>query len=519
METTTVVAPRTCSRCKVRKKKCDKMLPSCGRCNRLSKECSYDELWKDPEDGRAGDQNIELRERLAALETMVSDLSQEVKYLRSKPNSSTDDSSPQSQRQQVVSNPDHVIQKIMDHTTTAMEYGNVNVLGVFETYFDTIHNRLPILSKQKLLMDLQAMETPNDELELIKGVISLLVIYPDNLASQSTSFPLWQLYEASKSLFCLITSVQSPQLRSVQAGILICYYEITQGWLKEAQNSLRICTRSAQLVQQLEELSPSPYDAHSQHQFDFEIEPIFWSLSLLQSYLYNMSCDVLAQNPTMSRLQSEEFYLAKKENNVSFPIQYSSGGLLQPYHVLEKTAASLLDDVSSIVYPQDEFRSSQFRQALELDYKITGLIIEIKGQPEHPLVDQTVGGEYVICLWALYKLHCSLYQKAVELNDHNFSELSKLSLRQLFSVSETLFQALISGIIKREVDIRILPPALCCVLHYNLIAMELLSDRAHESLDGPVRYLLHLLCQKWSLAEMSRFQPQARLTPRNGQRQ
>lgn len=146
--------------------------------------------------------------------------------------------------------------------------------------------------------------------------------------------------------------------------------------------------------------------------------------------------------------------------------------------ISDQAAVALLRVVYEYVETQLPSRSSSFHTGLDIDFKLTRLIFEIKGADEPPLLDQIRGGGYVVALWyvhsicqnlpdktltlvrALFRLHLSLLERARELKEPQFEEVSTLSLKQLLSITAQISRLVQRALDDATVHIRDLPPAL-----------------------------------------------------------
>ncbi|KAF7182643.1 hypothetical protein CNMCM7691_002304 [Aspergillus felis] len=138
---------------------------------------------------------------------------------------------------------------------------------------------------------------------------------------------------------------------------------------------------------------------------------------------------------------------------------------------------------------------------LEIDIKLTRLIFEMKGADEPPLLDQVRGGGYVVALWALLRLHLSLLERARELNEPQFEEVSVISLTRLISIIVHIARLTQRALDDATVHIRHLPLSLCPVLYLSVIAHDHLRSGRSEHDQNIIKGLLVALRNKWELPE------------------
>lgn len=112
-------------------------------------------------------------------------------------------------------------------------------------YFDTIWQRLPIISKVRFFERLSAVSSnPQADFLVVCLAINLLLEYPSSheQSMQSSS------YVVVKSFINLLESASFLSLDVVQARLLVTFYELGHGIQVGASISVAACARTARLL-------------------------------------------------------------------------------------------------------------------------------------------------------------------------------------------------------------------------------------------------------------------------------
>ncbi|KAL5372926.1 hypothetical protein DPSP01_013094 [Paraphaeosphaeria sporulosa] len=256
------LAQRTCSQCKSSKKKCDKVLPKCGRCLRLSIDCLYPDLEKTHESETGNEANDsrfdEVFERLRRIEAQVF--------------------SPQSAAQNGTDSQRSLIELAVSHgvespnpTNWTLEPGTLkpqymslilwqSILATLDEHKATIHGImrvyitqtdqwLPMVSNRKWQKELALFGTllSSDRFVLLALAMHLVVSPPaDHPPAASLAESPW--YRKCKYLFQYYVGFKEPNIEMVQAGMLIALFEFNQDIQDRALTTLGTCARLAYLL-------------------------------------------------------------------------------------------------------------------------------------------------------------------------------------------------------------------------------------------------------------------------------
>ncbi|KAL3456617.1 hypothetical protein BJX64DRAFT_270296 [Aspergillus heterothallicus] len=209
-----VRAPSVCINCKARKKKCDKVSPTCGYCSRKGLQCHYRRpkaavYYARPEDGAPSYSGL----------AEVPDFNS-VMRLSAAP--TVREKTLSLQAQQIIS-------------TTGQYLDEISV-----RYFQTVHSYIPIISRKAFhasLITFGSAQQP--DFALLMLIMGLLTYRPIPDADTTA------LYLSSRSLFLQAQALCKPSLRLVQAGILLAVYEYSRRSPDHALITLGGCVRMA----------------------------------------------------------------------------------------------------------------------------------------------------------------------------------------------------------------------------------------------------------------------------------
>ncbi|KAI9714596.1 MAG: hypothetical protein M1812_006401 [Candelaria pacifica] len=256
-------APQACTSCRKQKRKCDKVLPTCGLCVRMSRPCDYTDASSIP----TADDFLNLRQKVEDLEDRLGrSRSQSTRSI----SRSGFASSPESFHQNLnilptlgssIQQPTNFFPTVFFLDSTAFEFAGLSiprpqlsvppdVLGIFEdgaavqaaveNYFATVHTWLPIVSKKRLSQYLTNTNAePNEDLLLLYLCMKLVTdILPENAPTAQT-----QLYLTSKQFYFMVESRGIFSLQLMQAAILLATYEIGHAIYPAAYLTVGHCAR------------------------------------------------------------------------------------------------------------------------------------------------------------------------------------------------------------------------------------------------------------------------------------
>ncbi|CRL26567.1 Fungal transcriptional regulatory protein, N-terminal [Penicillium camemberti] len=226
-------APRTCIPCKSSKKKCDKNLPTCDRCSRLDLPCTYDEAAETVQDSSHSTAKSQtILDRLERLESRV--FASEEPWATVTPdlraNSNIEVKEAQENAWQLrpsLLQPSYLEFIVGMNLTSILEEKSTSIRAVGEKYFDSIHDFLPIISKERIDKRTQEAESlqPNGGFMILILSILLLTEEPVNGFVASGTFSSPELYRVCKYHYSLFSSLKEPCVELIQSGLLIALYE------------------------------------------------------------------------------------------------------------------------------------------------------------------------------------------------------------------------------------------------------------------------------------------------------
>ncbi|PWY86779.1 hypothetical protein BO70DRAFT_386079 [Aspergillus heteromorphus CBS 117.55] len=200
-------APQVCSTCKIRKKRCDKGLPSCGYCAKRNLRCQYEE---SPPTGTDRDTTgfPEISANAMLLQ-MVSLFGPSPENLPVRPT-------------------DRICHHISDR------------------YFRNFHKWLPIISPRLFCTAISAyndrLESPPADLSVLLLAMCLVTLQPSNDSSTASVTPPG-LHRTVKVVFAETQSMMCTSTRLLQASVLIAAYEYANGRPEAAHITMGTCTR------------------------------------------------------------------------------------------------------------------------------------------------------------------------------------------------------------------------------------------------------------------------------------
>ncbi|KAI0859643.1 hypothetical protein F4860DRAFT_481723 [Xylaria cubensis] len=232
------LAAQVCVVCRARKKKCNKVLPSCSTCSRKGLNCQYPELSsRSPirvhsrQTSRSRPLPIERRQRNSDALELSSDV---------------------------------VLSGIIPLEPAASEasiYAEANRLirstsrfldDVSASYFQSIHRYLPFISRVRFQSDLVtvgAVPSAGFSVLLLSMCLATMRTKPDApavpLASGTRKADRKALHLATRSLYSQVQTLFPPSLSLIQAGLLLSLYEYGYGRPDDALASIAGCARMA----------------------------------------------------------------------------------------------------------------------------------------------------------------------------------------------------------------------------------------------------------------------------------
>ncbi|KAJ0426364.1 hypothetical protein BJY00DRAFT_272028 [Aspergillus carlsbadensis] len=237
-----------CLQCKRRKRKCDKLLPSCSLCKRLSRTCHYEPL-----------------EKISASST--------------RPALAPSGLLPDSTRSITFQD---VFEIIRAHFITVIGT-DVRALHEASIYFSSIHLWFPILDPS---LYYKQMSSPWDlqrpEFLLLSLSMFLINARPDGIELSSQ---VLTLYTSIKGFIGLLDSIGPISLEVIQVRLLVTMFESGHGMPQSAYMTMGSAIRAA-MVLGLGNDRPKPSHTSPEQQRKAEEEQrVWWGVMVMDRYL------------------------------------------------------------------------------------------------------------------------------------------------------------------------------------------------------------------------------------------
>jgi len=249
-------ASQACLACRKQKRKCDKALPSCSLCVRMSRPCDYSDNTATPN----ADDFALLRQKIIDLEARLEGW---------RPESGWNEPLSASSRSRAISvdcafTPEYppafpamffldaeifhqahltIIkpsEPVPDDVLAALGTSISDIQDVVDRYFTNIHTWLPIVSKKRMQLTLQnsALELSLDLALLLIGM-KLIIQAPTGVPKVVCS----PLYWLAKRYFAMVEATGLLSVQLLQAGLLISAYEIGHAIYPAAYVTTGHCAR------------------------------------------------------------------------------------------------------------------------------------------------------------------------------------------------------------------------------------------------------------------------------------
>ncbi|KAM0250774.1 hypothetical protein ACHAP5_001991 [Fusarium lateritium] len=328
------LAPNACVACKLKKRRCDKVLPKCSLCSRNWRMCDYS---------------------LTPVSTSSSSHTESASFILGKHrlNFSADDDLL----------PSYVSEQLGDEATQR---------AISSRHFQVTHNWLPIISKQRFSSSLDApLETWSPDLKLLLLCMKLINWLPD------ASSPQTPLYRATKRFFLELELGGVVSMAVLQAAILITFYELGHGIFPSAYMSVGICVRYGAVLG-IEPRSTTSANVLSERWVEEEERiRIWWALLLLDRFtcLTQPKQPLGVQEPKSEHiLPSDDRLWDHGASDRSQQATVASPCKLQhPRYSLVAQATVLLDKVLSRTHPSGKAMMSE-EETLQLQRTIEAMV-------------------------------------------------------------------------------------------------------------------------------------------------
>ncbi|GFF26179.1 hypothetical protein IFM46972_01676, partial [Aspergillus udagawae] len=228
-------AMNVCKLCRSQKRKCDKRLPNCTRCEKLELKCNYD--WSPGED-QAGHQYKSLSGFLLFHVPVVSGQ----QWL---PGTFLPE---QSYRQNIDFQSLAIDRFFVELVMTALSERSVSVDAILRVYFRNIHRWLPAIPEQKFRARISQIHSSHSA-ELVLLLLARYLLMENEWDDSSNQRESQQhLYQHCSYLVSFLLLVRGPSLELVQAGLLLILYELGSGFLEAAFLRAATCARLAYIL-------------------------------------------------------------------------------------------------------------------------------------------------------------------------------------------------------------------------------------------------------------------------------
>ncbi|KAF2003637.1 hypothetical protein P154DRAFT_532017 [Amniculicola lignicola CBS 123094] len=299
--THTAPPQRTCGHCKTSKKKCDKLLPACSRCLRLSIDCLYPDVEKpDTSEVSQEVQNAKFDEvfhRLEKLEAHILTCNSTTQeegpssaQLSSNGGSTLLSDAPQSDDWKVnpgLLKPKALAFLLASSVSRALHENHTTARAIFEKYLAHTHHWLPVISKDSMTKAQRNFELilPDQDGSLFL-LAAHLVVSPLSSHPGGKSDPDSDWYRTAKYHFGQCVAMSDPFIGIAQAGIMLALFEHTQCLNDRAHVTLGVASRIL-LALEIEETVSAVINRESGDVTSEEEEAVltWWSLILMEKYI------------------------------------------------------------------------------------------------------------------------------------------------------------------------------------------------------------------------------------------
>ncbi|KAB5547374.1 hypothetical protein GE09DRAFT_1131071 [Coniochaeta sp. 2T2.1] len=399
------LAGHVCAGCKARKKKCDKMLPSCRNCVRKQLSCVYD---YESSGGQVAIQPIPAHKSYRKVPGHVT-----------APKISLETSLPSEANLYLE------VHRLIRATGHFVD-------DVTTCYFRGVHQHLPIVPRTRLHCGLFAgLETPSAPLSVLLLTMCLVsctakpTMLEQNPGPSAASAPAelerQSLYLIARSLLAQVQALHSPSIDLVQAGLLLALYEYAYGDADKAFASLAGSGRiayAAGIGPEALLAGPESDDAGDQQQ-EAEEANTWWALLICERMIY---CDVaVSEQPLITtfpkhdvRLPTEPYLLEQSSDPSRESVSPLSVSCLLEEDIASfgrsAQAAWLVDRVfRSFIVPDWETRLAQLHTLDGEIQAFLAMLIHPKYTGRGPACTTIAMG-----IRALFTLHCHIITQSAQ---------------------------------------------------------------------------------------------------------
>ncbi|KAE8395117.1 hypothetical protein BDV23DRAFT_169123 [Aspergillus alliaceus] len=454
-------APLVCVNCKKRKKRCDKMLPSCSYCIRKGLDCRYvSQLPREPSPsytvplGKSADLECIhpiTRSSFLLMDSVSSERPSDVITLGPLMDPTAIDTTLYLQARRII------------------QMTNQFVDDISVRYFQGIHRHLPVVSRKRFHDYLIYVGGPPPaSFSALLLSICLVTYHPEILPRSLQHISRESLYLTIKLLFTQVQATFPPSVHLIQAGVLLALYEYARGKPDDAFLSITSCARMGYAAG-LHHERPTVF-----HTFKEDEEAAnTWSYIIILERLF--SCDISARgqpfatdsfNHAPQILPEHNEYGDKLSHFLAAPVSIEMRGL--GYSV---RAAWLLDQV--LTATKSSYLDIQLGQLDELDTSLRAFLEHLL--PQCQGVWGVFCGGIGIAIRALFMLHWHILGQLTQPGSVKWEERKRRSNDTLDTVTNMVIDIAGSHVNMSPHLIDLLPPS--CV-YITRAALKHIHDNA-----------------------------------------
>ncbi|CRG88789.1 Photosystem I P700 chlorophyll a apoprotein A2 2 [Talaromyces islandicus] len=227
-------SPRVCLNCKARKRKCDKALPACSRCDRLLLRCEYESPDSTTED------DVPLR-------LISSNFGSWTSWIR--------------------------------NFYISIQNRSLSLEDFVSMYFSTVHKWLPIINEKQFRDRVESRSYECDTNDfLLLTTLFLNVRRPDEQPHPAVMDD--DLYQAVRHLYFHVFAdmASSPSLQLLQSGLLLAIYEYGHGLVDAAHSTLFACLSASMSLGLHQTRAPLNMDAAWKSAMEDEFTLVWWGI-------------------------------------------------------------------------------------------------------------------------------------------------------------------------------------------------------------------------------------------------
>jgi hypothetical protein len=275
-------APQVCNTCKVRKKRCDKEIPTCGYCAERHLGCSYQTSLQTRSTG--GGVHGTTIWQLPYMSTIASNHTTHPSTDNVGPGSTLPTTSLYGFLQR---RPRIELGEVLYYEVShVIESAGLSLHEIGRRLFDGFHRWLPIISPHLFWKATAEYRLSNSKADfsVLLLAICLVVLGPTFSGQQQHSICLKSLYMTIRSYFAQVQAHRAISISLLQAGLLIAAYEYALQRPDTAYVSIGMCVKMSALVDINHSKScrnAEQMDVESKYQV-LEERNILWGIVLLE---------------------------------------------------------------------------------------------------------------------------------------------------------------------------------------------------------------------------------------------